>query len=345
MQPVISIFPLLKKHNKLYRVVLCCREDCDKQLLVDASKQLQISSILSAAEASGWKCDKHGYALCPDHKNDKRRPDLSPAQRRAAYCRIMFEKEENRLRARQREKDYLNKLDTSKAWKKGVRKVETITVRQPTPEQRWQIVNQLETLYNRDAKHYIGSNNDQTIATKLNYPRIWIKEIRDQFYGPEQNEVFDLANVELTTYIEKCRQLETDALEIGARAEELEREGYRIKAKLGLPTLPIRDETRIVSPGPVEFVTATPVVKKIHRLSDLEKEDLYNRIRQIIIERNEPMLAVDIHKQLVASGYEFAAINRAAEMQAINRITRLYNFERVGKGPKNLRYWPSDVVR
>lgn len=73
---------------------------------------------------------------------------------------------------------------------------------------RRKIMDALEENYNVDANRYSGTLNDQAIAEKLGVPRAWVTEIREQFFGDEDNEVIEEAVIQLEALTSKISTIE-----------------------------------------------------------------------------------------------------------------------------------------
>lgn len=355
MQDVLSIFPQVRRGHNFYRLVLCCREDCAEEFLVDASKPITIHQIITAAQAAGWACDKRGYAVCPKHKNEPKQRILSPKQRRAAYVRIMLQEEAAKLRERQRERDFLNKRDEPKSWARARRRKKEVEqaaiVRKPTPVQNRLIVDELDTHYDLDNQRYKGNWSDQAIAEKLHVPRVWVSDLRAAICGPEGNDVQSEVLEKLEEYIQKCKKLENDALEIGARAESLEQEGIRLQQKLGLPVIP-RKEAYQPAPSSrtavIDSIAEIPTQRGTERikglyLTETRRQQLRDLCKEIIIKRNRPMQAQDIIDALTLQGVTLGSINKKA---AMTRMLRLLHdggqFDRIGNRARAY-WWPRGV--
>lgn len=94
-------------------------------------------------------------------------------------------------------------------------KTENVTqLRQPTIEQRRQIVEMLVITYDGAAQRYKGTDTDKTISDALGNGVMpgWVAEIREQNFGPAGgNEELDAIRAELAA-IEKKQAAEIAAL-------------------------------------------------------------------------------------------------------------------------------------
>lgn len=99
-------------------------------------------------------------------------------------------------------------------------KTETPTPREMGRADRRLIIDEVATHYPTPEKGYQGGLTDELIAAKLNVPRVWVSDIREQFYGPEI--VIDWKSIDrrLDTLTSQSKALSTETLE---RLSALER--------------------------------------------------------------------------------------------------------------------------
>ena len=66
-------------------------------------------------------------------------------------------------------------------------KIDDPAVRQPTREQRRQIVDLLGTCYDTKAERYIGMDTDKTVADCIGGGVLfgWVAQVREEFFGPD----------------------------------------------------------------------------------------------------------------------------------------------------------------
>ena len=66
-------------------------------------------------------------------------------------------------------------------------KIDDPAVRQPTREQRRQIVDLLGTCYDTKAERYIGTDTDKTVADCIGGGVLfgWVAQVREEFFGPD----------------------------------------------------------------------------------------------------------------------------------------------------------------
>lgn len=137
----------------------------------------------------GARAGKHVCPAC----HAPRRPDLSPAQKRAAYCRIegvapaaapipapdpvnpvMAEKLAPVLAA------LINPQEPPA--------MAAEPPRQPTQADNRRILDALTAHYDEELQRYRKAFSDAALAEALAVPRAWIADVRERFYGPDVNE-------------------------------------------------------------------------------------------------------------------------------------------------------------
>lgn len=66
-------------------------------------------------------------------------------------------------------------------------KTEAPAIRQPSREQRRQIVDLLNTCYDTKAERYIGTDTDKTVADCIGGGVLfgWVAQVREEFFGPD----------------------------------------------------------------------------------------------------------------------------------------------------------------
>ena len=99
-------------------------------------------------------------------------------------------------------------------------------VRQPTREDRRRIVEEISASYTDIG--YVGTASDATLATKLDVPRAWVSAIRDEFFGPDQNEATIGLRADVQKLIQLALSLEDRAMTLAAEAEALRHDAERI---------------------------------------------------------------------------------------------------------------------
>ena len=99
-------------------------------------------------------------------------------------------------------------------------------VRQPTREDRRRIVEEISANYTDIG--YVGTASDATLAAKLDVPRAWVSAIRDEFFGPDQNEATIGLRADVQKLIQHAHSLEDRAMILAAEAEALRHDAERI---------------------------------------------------------------------------------------------------------------------
>ena len=97
-------------------------------------------------------------------------------------------------------------------------------LRQPTKEQKREIVAMLNDVYDTENERYKAKNTDQSVADDLQDGILWgwVAEIRESMYGPDGNEEATLLISDIRTWIgmveEALKQFKAEQ----AKAKELE---------------------------------------------------------------------------------------------------------------------------
>jgi hypothetical protein len=99
-------------------------------------------------------------------------------------------------------------------------------IRKPTREDRRRVMDELNINYNDVG--YVASASDTSLAAKLDVPRVWVSDIRDEFFGPDQNEATVTLRMDVQKLIQLGRSLEDRAMTLAAEAESLRHEAERI---------------------------------------------------------------------------------------------------------------------
>lgn len=94
-------------------------------------------------------------------------------------------------------------------------------VRTPTREQRRRVMEALDDVYPHAEKGYAGNMTDELLARRLDVPRAWVSEVREQLYGPEV--VVDVKGfaTRVAMLEQQVKEFETRALE---QADQLNRQ-------------------------------------------------------------------------------------------------------------------------
>lgn len=86
-------------------------------------------------------------------------------------------------------------------------------VRQPTREQKREIIGMLDTVYDTEKGHYKGTNSDQSVAEEIGNGVMWgwVKEIRVDMYGDgDENEAAAQALGEARQWMEDAEKRAAD---------------------------------------------------------------------------------------------------------------------------------------
>ena len=84
--------------------------------------------------------------------------------------------------------------------------------RAPSRDEKRQIMKAIQDHYDENAETYIGGCTDQSLAKELGVPRAWVSIIRDEFFGPAQNE-------EIAEFAAEIAQLRHEVAVSGTTAE------------------------------------------------------------------------------------------------------------------------------
>lgn len=89
-------------------------------------------------------------------------------------------------------------------------------LRQPTREQKRQIMELLNDVYDTKTTRYTGGETDKTVADALGGGVMhgWVAQIREEFFGP------DGGNEELEALVAEVKQLQSETAEIAKKCHE-----------------------------------------------------------------------------------------------------------------------------
>ncbi len=155
--------------------------------------------------------------------------ELTPAQRRAAFCRIAGVP---RAASANSKPEQPKGDDMSKPAVPVALAVVADPPRQPTREDKRKIREALDACYLIDKQRYAGDGNDKALADRLNVPRAWVAAERDDAYGPDACEDDGKADEALADLIARSRRGESDAMDLAGRFEAQRREAEALRAKL-----------------------------------------------------------------------------------------------------------------
>jgi len=105
--------------------------------------------------------------------------------------------------------------------------------REPTRDERNTIHEALTTAYDIVAEAYMGGGSDRTLAEKLNVPRIWVRDMRVQFFGDhDRNAMTEVRKKDLDEAISLAKAATSRLLEMAGEAETLEQSLVLARKKL-----------------------------------------------------------------------------------------------------------------
>lgn len=78
--------------------------------------------------------------------------------------------------------------------------------RQPTKEQKREIIDMLGVAYDTDAQRYKGNDTDKTVAEAIGQHILWgwVAQLRDEFFGPAGNEAATQTLAEIKAWQDKA---------------------------------------------------------------------------------------------------------------------------------------------
>jgi hypothetical protein len=95
-------------------------------------------------------------------------------------------------------------------------------IRQPTRDERSMIHDALTTDYDIVQQRYVGNGSDQVVATRLNIPRAWVRDLREMFFGDyDRNSQTDLKAKELDAAYVQALAASARLMEMATEAEAL----------------------------------------------------------------------------------------------------------------------------
>lgn len=201
---------------------------CSRCSRVDWAKAPNAGFGRRIFKTKGWLIgSRAGKHVCPSCRAPKR-PDLTPAQRRAAYCRI-----EGMEPAAPAPSEPVNPVMAEKlapvlaamTAEPEEPPMAAEPPRQPSQADNRRILDALTAHYDEDAARYRKAFSDEALAKALDMPRAWIADVRERFYGPDVNE----ATAERDAKVRDALDLAEAAVK---RLTEMALEAERIGANL-----------------------------------------------------------------------------------------------------------------
>jgi hypothetical protein len=162
---------------------------------------------------AGWKAGSGDRATCPkcqEKKTVKPPKELTPEQKRAAWCRI-------------------------NSTEKKSQEIEVMAAEPPRKPERSdlrRILDSLDEHYSVEKGMYLKAFNDETIAMKLKVPKSWVSEERERLFGPETNEQKQESSTKLSALEKRCETAMADALKAAEELESIQREVKQIKSSI-----------------------------------------------------------------------------------------------------------------
>lgn len=103
-----------------------------------------------------------------------------------------------------------------------------------TPADRRKVFRAVDDAWDERHARYDGGNTDTTIATALNVPVAWVRDIRVEAFGESQrNADFDKALGDLKNIRAEFARMTASATDLAIKAEKLETECRAILSRLG----------------------------------------------------------------------------------------------------------------
>lgn len=125
-------------------------------------------------------------------------------------------------------------------------------LRQPTRDQKREIMAMLQDVYDPKAQRYRGAETDKTIAETLGDGILfgWVAQIREEFFGPDGNEAADLLIADVQAWMQKADALSAKLHDSHAAWTKDMREFNEAKAKVAdlVDRLAKANRARAVSP-------------------------------------------------------------------------------------------------
>jgi hypothetical protein len=199
-----------------------------------AHRPTAISVMAQKFRRKGWTiAPRPGADLCPRCSAPKPKPVLSPAQKRAAFCRIAGVQPAVGSPARPIATPAQEAVMPATAPRPAAAVVPLAAPpRQPTREDRRRIMEALDVEYLFDKACYAKSGSDKALAERLGVPRAWVSEERDRAYGPDACEADGQDRALLEALAGRAARAEADAMAAAELAETLGRDIARLQAKI-----------------------------------------------------------------------------------------------------------------
>lgn len=107
------------------------------------------------------------------------------------------------------------------------------TARPATPADRRRIADALDQAYSIDKGKYLKDGSDQKIASSLNVPRVWVKDVREMLYGMGGgNEAAQISLDALSRLEARIGSVEDELLKLMAKVDEKSRALSDMRAEI-----------------------------------------------------------------------------------------------------------------
>lgn len=128
----------------------------------------------------------------------------------------------------------INKRTTTKPKEEEMAISQQDGLRQPTRDQKREIMAMLQDVYDPAAQRYRGAETDKTIAETLGDGILfgWVAQLREEFFGPDGNEAADLLISEVQEWMKKADALSAKLHDSHAAWTKDMREFNEAKAKV-----------------------------------------------------------------------------------------------------------------
>jgi len=92
----------------------------------------------------------------------------------------------------------------------------------------------IDAAWNVNGDCYSGSASDKSLGETLKVPRAWVAAVREQFFGPDENDATRELVANGAAFEQRVRALEAKGMDLAAEAEALRGEFTRMQKRLGL---------------------------------------------------------------------------------------------------------------
>ena len=164
----------------------------------NAGKARPMTYFADRFRAKGWRIGARVNAhVCPQCLGGiKSKAPLSPAQKRAAFCRIADVPRAANSTAKPKEVTMTAKPAIVTETVDLLRAADAVRTaaapRQPSREDKRKIRDALDAVYLTDKGVYAGAETDASVAKRLDVPRAWVSAEREDAYGPDAATAVDI---------------------------------------------------------------------------------------------------------------------------------------------------------